>query len=82
LLGVDPAPVNGIYRRPGKWHLLKYWAFYALMRLRQRKARANRDATDAGYGVCSRGSIEAMDAAQKLPKEHPLVCLETNLLRD
>ncbi|XP_063239750.1 uncharacterized protein LOC134540767 [Bacillus rossius redtenbacheri] len=75
LRGASPGqPVLGVYRRPGRWYLLKY----ALVRLalQWRKLTAgSRDGgkssgKQVGYGMTALDSAEKMDAAQPL-SEHP-----------
>ena len=75
LTGPEPPPVLGLYRQPGRWYRLKYGVFLALMRLRQRRSRGAQSVTgaDAGYGMKSRASIDAMDTVQALSPLHPLV---------
>merc|ERR1712004_395258 len=72
-LGPDPAPIHGIYQQKGKWYHLKYWLMCVLFKLRQRQNKNKKqvDGKNAGWGMRSRNSIEDMDRAQVLPKEHP-----------
>ena len=76
-LRTDPLPIAVVYRQPGKWHSLKFWAFYFLMSLRKRRSRVNTNVTgkDAGYGMRSRSSVEDMDCVQQLSINHPQVLL-------
>ena len=80
LAKADPGPIGGVYSRRGKWFTLKYWLFFALFKLRQRKSQrqAAAAAEGAGYGMKSRNSVEEMDRVQELPSEHRLVTDSTS----
>ncbi|XP_056007793.1 uncharacterized protein LOC125666697 isoform X2 [Ostrea edulis] len=48
-----PAPINGIYRQPGRWYHLKRLIFLCMFKLRQRKRRKEHTLQEmnAGYGA-------------------------------
>ncbi len=76
LVGSQPAPIAGVYMQPGPIHRLKFWLFYILLKLRQKRNAKAKHVTGeqaGGYGVRSRNTVEDMEKAQELPKEHPMV---------
>ena len=79
----DPKPINGVYSQPGKWFSVKFWLFYLMITLRKRRSDQGKvkGQEDAGFGMKSRNSIEEMDCAQELPKQHATVSNLQALLR-
>lgn len=66
-----PAPINGVYRQPGRWYHLKRLVFLGLLKLRQRKKRKEKSLKEGnvGYGL-SVTDPEKMEESPPL-LEHP-----------
>lgn len=50
LLKKDPPKVNGVYSQPSKYYWLKFYTFYVLLKLRQRKARQQESVAQSSHG--------------------------------
>ena len=78
LMTSNPEPLLGKYSQRGRWYGLKYWAFYAMMKLRKRNHKPpegggetglllQQATTLQGYGVSLYADVAAMDKAQPMP---------------
>ncbi|XP_063535367.1 uncharacterized protein LOC134745304 [Cydia strobilella] len=66
----DPAPIFGVYTRPGKWYYLKYVVFAAIYYFRKYAVRIRGAGDRAGQGVRAICDPALMDRAQPL-SDHP-----------
>ncbi|XP_047993503.1 uncharacterized protein LOC125231937 [Leguminivora glycinivorella] len=62
----DPAPLFGVYTRPGKWYYLKYVVFAAIYYFRKYAIRFRGAGGRAGQGVRAISDPALMDRAQPL----------------
>ncbi|XP_066271081.1 uncharacterized protein [Branchiostoma lanceolatum] len=72
LLMTSPPRRAAVYSQPGRWYLLKYWAFVSIITLRKWRSKNtnSREIPAAGLGVKSKHSSADMEQVQKL-QDHP-----------